>query len=484
VELLAHPDERHVQRHQHVQHLIVAFGLVARVFCPAASHAEVLVRAAPSFLLFEQAGGVAAAACAPPSLADELLSSFVQRQLLEAELDPQLVIVLLTENLGCNRLFYVPVANDVRGIGYQYERAGEVFDDSPGLSLEGIAFLNDLTYALDHPAEFGRELSHELGHRWGSRVRIEHERLPSDVLLGRERQHWSYFLDSGGSPLEGNRFRSVGNGRVRVDAPLADSAFSALDLYLMGVLPAEQVPPFKLYLAEEDQLRDCAGAPLDAASPPQTCAALELDAEGRELGLDAVLRAEGPRSPPALDEARSVDVAVLMLQSGAQAPTARDCRAYTAEVERALRGFSEATGHRLTLHNVSRSDASCVDWPSEPLESDPPELSCALGPRRSPSDRRVVFWLGFSSLALRWWRATPSRHATRRRTEPRSRGTSKAKHQEQPGEHGALHDEDGRQDGVPQRVVLEEQRPQDPELALEPPAPERRDAERQAPSRP
>lgn len=367
-------------RNEHVQHLARAALLAAVLLRAAELEAEPVLTFAPSFVLVEQAGGVAAAGCAPPALADQVVAEFVQRTLLGARLDPELAVLLLTQNPGCGRLFYVPLANDVRGIGYQHADARERFDDTPDSRLEGVAFLNDLPYGFEHPDELSREVKHELGHRWGSRARIEQTGLPPELLLGRDLEHWSYFLDSGGSPLEGNRIQPSGAGQIVVDTPLDIAAFSSLDLYSMGVLPAEQVGPLRVYLPRASDLRDCAGRPLDAASPPQTCGALELAAEKLDLSVDAVIAAEGEREPPAVDTPRSVDVAVLVVVSGARRPNAPECRKYSDEIERQLADFGRATGGRLVLRNVSQSDASCDGWGTDAGDGAPEATSCAFQP--------------------------------------------------------------------------------------------------------
>jgi hypothetical protein len=57
--------------------------------------------------------------------------------------------------------------------------------------------------------------------------------------------HWSFFLDTGGSPLEGNAWELAGHDyRTVTDATSGE--FSALDLYLMGAAEAAEVDPMLL----------------------------------------------------------------------------------------------------------------------------------------------------------------------------------------------------------------------------------------------
>src|SRR5690606_34248280 len=123
--------------------------------------------------------------------------------------------------------------NDVAGIGYQRSGDSERFDDAPERRLEGIVFLNDLPYWLNEPEELKAAFLHELGHRWLTRV---HARVDGEdiSLTGRDDEHWSYFLDAGASPLEGNLWSE--DMPPFSTAPRYPLSYTPLDLYLMGAL--------------------------------------------------------------------------------------------------------------------------------------------------------------------------------------------------------------------------------------------------------
>ena len=70
------------------------------------------------------------------------------------------------------------------------------------------------TYDADFNSVHGT-LGQELGHRWGSFARFKEGTTSTSpcstdatgcnsALLGRSYQHWSYYFDTGGSPMEGN----------------------------------------------------------------------------------------------------------------------------------------------------------------------------------------------------------------------------------------------------------------------------------------
>jgi len=87
-------------------------------------------------------------------------------------------------------------------------------------------------------------LGQEVGHRWGAFLTMADPdtRNRSQELLGRDRSHWSYWLNSGGSPMEGNRWIDEGDGNFRVEHA-AFTKYSDFDLYAMGVMDDGEVRP-------------------------------------------------------------------------------------------------------------------------------------------------------------------------------------------------------------------------------------------------
>lgn len=127
--------------------------------------------------------------------------------------------------------------------------------------------------------------------------------LPVTALLGRDNSHWSYFVNSGGSPMEGNEWEQLTENTFRTRR--ATFRFSPLDLYQMGLIPASEVPPFWL-IAEPDIMgqRDMNGQTLRAASPPEY-GDRTVTIRGRKVTytINDVIAANGIRNPAsALDE--------------------------------------------------------------------------------------------------------------------------------------------------------------------------------------
>jgi hypothetical protein len=324
-----------------------------------ATPASVRWLAGPGFGFGLAAWGAAALACAPPNLARAALKEVVLGAERALGVDPQIAIVLTTHALDCGNIYYVPLANDVLGIGYRHGDPREVFDDTPGQRLEGVAFLNDWPYWQARPDELESALNHEVGHRWGARVHARIAGVASDGLLGRAQDHWSYFLDSGGSPLEGNVWRAT-EPRRSSETPRHPTQFSPLDRYLMGVLPAAEVPPFELLVDPVSDAKDCRGHALGPASPPQTCGTLEIAAEPVSVSIDDVIAVEGPRLPAAGAAPRQVGVLVLMLQSRDETWSASECEVMARSMREGISAFEGASAGGVQLDNVLSNTLSGV----------------------------------------------------------------------------------------------------------------------------
>lgn len=367
----------------------------------------------PSFTYVPSVSGLAEAACTSRAIARAALYDVVEKVRKQTGQDAQIAILFAGDSLACDDLFYLPIANDVRGIGYQHQDERELFDDSPDSLLEGIVFLGDVVYWQSHRDEFARAFNHELGHRWGARVHVVHDQLVPGALLGREEQHWSYFVDSAGSALEGNRWLAGSEGSFTSATSLAEGAFSPLDLYLMGVLPAQEVPAFTLLVPAEDALGDdCKEQLVSSSSPPQWCGPKSVRATGLRLTIDDVIAAEGPREPLAFTP-REVTASVIVLASGRARFDAERCAVFHASLQERFAAFAEASAGRLRLRNLSESDSDCSAFAAPTREPVAPDAGCQLVPG-GPSAFSSWLWLA----AIAWTRRrthAPRKRASRRR---------------------------------------------------------------------
>lgn len=343
-------------------------------------------------------------ACVPGSRSAGRFSERVIEVLAEANLDPEIAVVLTGSVLSCTDLFYVPLANDVRGIGYARSNGEETFDLTPDSRLAGVAFLNDLPYWLSEQDEFRTAFLHEIGHRFLARVHAEVD--GRDVnLTGREGGHWSYFLETESSPLEGNHF--TGDGPFTTATEQYPSQYSPLDLYLMGALPAEEVGALRLLEgADSSGAFDCRGLPLGASSAPQYCEPRTFSGSWLEFSVDDVVMAEGPRVP-AFDEApRALDVAFVLFDDESGAFDRASCDELSRLTAERVGDFSAATRGVLELVHLTDEGTSCSG-----LEFAIPEETggCSLATPRSVRGWEMLAYLAVFAAGYR------RRHQLRRR---------------------------------------------------------------------
>jgi hypothetical protein len=184
--------------------------------------------------------------------------------------------------------FEINVRNDVLGIGVETMDHSRAWGSAG--ALESVVYMDSVdTYADADGFEF---LAHEVGHRWLARMRLGGDGAASQALLGRGDVHWSFFLDSDASVMEGNAIADRGRGRFET----VDIArrFSALDQYAMGLRPAAEVPPF-FYVDVPDDFRP--NRPFKASSAPE--AGISFTGVRRDVRIEDLVRAMGSRVPAA-----------------------------------------------------------------------------------------------------------------------------------------------------------------------------------------
>lgn len=250
---------------------------------------------------------------------------------------------------GGKNLFYVPLANDVQGLGET--QAARIFDDTPDSVLDGYIWMGSVERLLDAGEAYFREaFIHEIAHRWGSYAAVAHPDLATDALRGRQSSHWSFFVDTNGSPMEGNRWvRDAGGMTTEFSTP-PQFLFSPLDLYLMGVLPPEEVPPFAVIVDFS------AVSPSWLMVAPDTPPAhrmgepvVLLDAESVEVTIQDVVAGSGRRYPPALDRQVVWPVGAVYLSNNFDRPSLSDFAALDHRLAELALAFEDATGGRMVL---------------------------------------------------------------------------------------------------------------------------------------
>jgi Glucodextranase, domain B len=248
---------------------------------------------------------------------------------------------------------YMSVRNDTLGINQT------VFDNSAyygsNSKLQGTIDMGNVSTLAVNP--YGEQLnqtltvlSHEFAHRFGAYVRYK---LPdnsiSTGLLGKDNSHWSYLLDSQGSVMYGNGWNDNGNGTFTSTTIM--NSYSPLDLYLMGMIPKDQVPPMLLI---DNQNINKTQLPFLGATVSGTAST---------VSINDIVAAEGERVPNVSTSQKQFNVGYILLvkhgDSMGQAAQALDV------VRKGFAGrFAELTQGIGSIANVPASLEVAIDSPA------------------------------------------------------------------------------------------------------------------------
>ena len=242
--------------------------------------------------------------------------------------------------------FQVSVKNDIAGTGLDvHDFAGQF---GSGGALQSVINMDRISKYPDAPAQkiFGESstlgiLAHETGHRWLARLSfVDVNRRVSDQLLGRQRAHWSFFLDSDGSVMEGNEITDLGGGVFRT----ASSAekYSRLDLYAMGLATANDVPGW-FYVEAPIAGWDREDAPI---------AGITFHGTRRNVLIQDVIGAMGPRVPAAADSPRLHRQAFVFVRRTSAFFDPQDLARLGRIREQFGEFFSRATENRMTVRTT------------------------------------------------------------------------------------------------------------------------------------
>ena len=213
--------------------------------------------------------------------------------------------------------YEVTVRNSIAGIG-----SGAVDDGASygsGAGLESMVLMDSINKYSANPADrVLREetslsvLAHEVGHRWLATAKYKDGATVSEELLGRQKAHWSFYMNSSGSHDEGNQIEDLGGGAFRTGP--ASQRYGPLDQYLMGLRTSAEVPPFFV-------IRD---AILDGVQSAERAPQSNVDIKGtrKEVTVADVIAAMGPRSPAPAPNPPAWRVAFLYVTPGDQGDAA------------------------------------------------------------------------------------------------------------------------------------------------------------------
>lgn len=228
--------------------------------------------------------------------------------------DPAFLVVILDWMVTTFGAFYLPIANDISGIGKPGTLGSAIFDEDPSTLLEGVVWLNgDDLYKIPGQEDFysGLLFGQEFGHRWLSFVKFKDaQNNTREDLLGRDDAHWSFYLDSNWSWLEGNDWIDNGDGTFTTDVNSfeATTHYSDLDLYLMGFLSSSEVADMTLITPTLSSAPPVQSSP-DAWGGGSTT----VEGTTETVTMQMILDAEGERVPSSVDSQKKFELAVVYL---------------------------------------------------------------------------------------------------------------------------------------------------------------------------
>lgn len=213
------------------------------------------------------------------------LNLMFETEVVTDEYDVIIFISDFDQNLGDALAFYQPFVNYIDGLGRQVD-----FPLNEQV-LAGIVDMNDVNkFPADFDASYAGAssffdvLGQEVEHQFGAYLDLDWTQDdgtpgPRDILMGRSGSHWSFWMDTDGSVMEGSKWRDEGDGTFFAVDP--DGGFAPLDQYLWGLRPPDEVPPFFVITGFEPEAVEPATIRL---LDPDECD-IDRDCEETQAGL-------------------------------------------------------------------------------------------------------------------------------------------------------------------------------------------------------
>jgi len=165
-------------------------------------------------------------------------------------------------------------------------------------ALEFVA--GDIKWMLDIMGE-------EMGHQFCVFVDYRRDGECSDGLRGRQRAHWAFWVNTGGSVMEGNKWQDQADGTFLSLLPAG--GYSDMDLYLWGFIPPEEVRPF--FIIDDPVPLEYVTEPGRETGPTEN---VLVQGTRYDVTIDDIIACEGLRAPSA-DHAPKVTREALILVS-------------------------------------------------------------------------------------------------------------------------------------------------------------------------
>ncbi len=250
--------------------------------------------------------------------------------------------------------YHFAVRNDVSGLGMAISNSGSQYGSASRLKGISAFPVNNIFDTVD-PGH-----SHEIGHQWINFLK--------QAQLATGKPHWPYSTLASGTmgfsipgSLAGGEYRCVltpVDGGLQALVRTQPKVFKDLDLYLMGLLPANQVATHYVF---KDQV----------AAASTSCMGTLPYSLFNAISINDIIASDGPRSPAYPNAQKDFKVAVLVVSDAKLSPEAMAHyhwfakRAEATELVATHLGFTKEssapwylqTGQRSTLNSRLRDGA-------------------------------------------------------------------------------------------------------------------------------
>ena len=215
--------------------------------------------------------------------------------------DQLVMFANFTHAMGGAFAYEVSPKNDVEGIGVETYDSARLFGSAS--RLQSFVNLNRLNLYPSNPATnisgLGTNntldvIGQEAGHRWLAFTKYDSGNGASDDILGRDKAHWSFFLDSDASDMEGNNWQDNGNGTFTSNE--ATARYGPLDQYLMGLRSTAETPDF--FFIDNPSFVNCPVYDSDVGErscPPRV--GVTVSGQRQNISVHEIVAAEGSRQP-------------------------------------------------------------------------------------------------------------------------------------------------------------------------------------------
>jgi len=198
---------------------------------------------------------------------------------------------------------------------------------------------SSFNYAVGH-------LGHEVGHRWSAyaSAKVNGE----TVSLG-SWPHWApglqtrvafpYSLPTEASTLGGGVWQDNFDGtytQLRDGFFVPAAGYSSLDLYLMGLISAADVPDFFLLKSLTPAGKDANGHPM-------------FKADRTKVTIHDVIAAEGPRLPDIDQSQRKFNTGIAVVVEHGQSPSSQLLQQASGIRQQWIKYWETTTGHRSSM---------------------------------------------------------------------------------------------------------------------------------------